>query len=125
MSSKICMSAWNGGPWKTKDTVTLGQLDQMIAALGLMGYDMDTPVTFLFDDEHAWLETVEWDEDEGPRVVDELGDPEKDADWIDDSGDTWHWDDGVWMVLPGGGWNWRPTGLTPSEDFGPYTEVVE
>lgn len=117
------MSAWNGGPWKTKDTVTLGQLDQMIAALGLMGYDMDTPVTFLFDDEHAWLETVEWDEDEGPRVVDELGDAEKNAVWKDDDGADWRWEGNRWRLRDSD--DWRETDIKPNDKFGPYTEVVE
>lgn len=56
-----------------------------------------------------------------PRVVDELGDAERDAEWIDADGDRWCVGaDGYWAVNFGG--KWEPT--DPARVFGPYTEVI-
>lgn len=123
MSSKVCVSPWNGGPHKTSDTVTIGQLVSMLAALSVLGYDEDTPVTFLFDDDHAWLETVDFPVE--PRVVDELGEGEKFSEWVDCDGDRWKWD-GKWTVSDDSLNSERLIpDLIPNSEFGPYIEVLE
>lgn len=122
------MKAWSGGPHETKDTTTLGQLYQMINALHDLGYDIDTPVTLLYDDDHVWLETVERDHPQkrAPRVVDALGDNEKDAEWVDVDGDGHKWNGYEWQWR----WSgddpiiWRPEGAVDRISYFPYTEIT-
>lgn len=111
MSAKVCLPAFNGAPAITKDAITLGQLELLIQALYGLGYDIDTPVTYLFDDDHVWLETVEWDEPALkkayekaliPKVVEVLGPEEHGARWIDEDRDTWRWNIDHWEWSRGG-----------------------
>jgi hypothetical protein len=146
VSSKVCVPAWNEGPHVTTDAVTLAQLVDMVDALGQLGFDAFTPVTFLFDDDHVWLETVEFDDNVSnklldreqvnqlvgaysnvriPRVVESLGDAEKDAQWIDSDLERWAWRSGQWSFTNGAGTGPWFTSFTPTSHWGPYTEVVE
>lgn len=119
MSVKICVPAWNLGPHETKDAVTLGMLEQMMDALGQFGYDVDTPVTFLFDEDHVWLETVEWEPE--PRVVEELDDTCKKSKWMDVTGDWWRWNGIEWETRHGY-FDWYHA---EPDNYGPFTEAVE
>lgn len=56
MSSKVAVQPYLP---KWRDAVSLGTLDLMINALYGLGYDLDTPVTLLYDEDHVWLETID------------------------------------------------------------------
>ena len=56
MSAKISVTPYAK---HLRDAVELGLLQSMIEALYSLGYDEDTPVTYLFDDQHVYLETVD------------------------------------------------------------------
>lgn len=121
MSTKVCVTAVKP-TWK--DTVTIGQLNQIIEGLYALGFDDDTPVTYLNDDDHVWLETVNDDDvvivlEPEPRVVDELGFDERYSDWLDCEGDRWGWN---------GGWRCvdypEDEGLGRTTLYAPYTEIL-
>lgn len=136
MSTKVCVKAWNGGPHKTNDAVTIGNLAKMVGTLLAFGYDEDSPVTLLFDEHHVWLETVEFHEEDGyephvegfrnlkiPRIVDNLLDPStRDAEWIDRFGHRMRWVSEGWQKLFRDSWS---AGYEGSPGCGPYTEVVD
>lgn len=103
----------------------------MIICLYLLGHDEQTRVTYMFDDDHVWLETVhDVEDDEGvrkPRVVERLTPDLKDSEWISREGYRYSWN-GFDMTFPwdrphvrGRSWeHWQG-----DASAGPYTEVVE
>lgn len=144
MSTKVCVKAWNGGPHKTNDAITIGDLAKAMVSLELFGYTEDSPVTLLFDEHHVWLETVEFHEEGGyephvegfrnlriPRIVERLGDDERDAIWSDCDGDQYRWDGERWEWRQTGlSWTgpsraWAPAGSSDLDGYAPYTELVD
>lgn len=55
MSIKVCTESVRAD-WR--DAVTIGQLSSMLDALISMGCLESTPVTYIYDEDHVWLETV-------------------------------------------------------------------
>lgn len=55
MSIKVCTESVRAD-WR--DAVTIGQLSSMLDALRSMGCLESTPVTYIYDEDHVWLETV-------------------------------------------------------------------
>ncbi|OMC55416.1 hypothetical protein A5747_13580 [Mycobacterium sp. IS-836] len=47
---------------KWRDAVTIGDLVKMVNALMALGHDYSTPVTYIYDEDHVWLETVDDDD---------------------------------------------------------------
>lgn len=109
MSTKVCVDSVKPG-WA--DAVTLGVLENMIAALYGLGYDIDTPVTFLYDHRHVWLETVHDVDDDfdievvpEPRVWEAPDSPPPGVIASDDRGRQWKWEDGRRYVCIDGVWD--------------------
>lgn len=102
----------------------------MIICLYLLGHDEQTRVTYMFDDDHVWLETVhDVEDDEGvrkPRVVDFLTPDLKDSEWISKSGYLYRWNGKderyPWDRFSNDYWCRFWEG---DASLGPYTEVVE
>ncbi len=124
----MCVPAWNGGPHETKDAITLGVLELLISSLYGLGYDIDSPVTLLYDADHVWLETVEFDppEERSPRVVNELAPELRESQWDTPAHGRYHWSGGD-EEYP---WSRTHNGITSHEyrgdlTAGPYTEVIE
>lgn len=132
MSTKICVAPVNP---KWKDTVTLGQLEDMIAALGSLGFDASTPVTYLYDHRHVWLETVHDVDDDDvdievervPRVWQSAREIPVGTVVVDRRGLYWRWDgerrycgnsDDDWDM------GWPSFGHEGMVDFAPFTEVL-
>lgn len=126
MSAKVCLRAVKP-EWK--DATTLGQLELMIQSLYELGYEIDTPVTYLHDDDHVWLETVDDDDVvvylKEPRVVNDLGIDERDAAWTDGGRYYYEWANGAWDRYDALGGSLVCRDTQTFQSFGPYTEVIE
>lgn len=141
MSSKVCTEPAHP---RWRDATTIGDLHKLLGALLVLGHDEDTLVTFLHDQEHVWLETVDEIEEEDPlewmaevedapladwekellflpRMVDELTDGEADRVWEDADGDYWR-HAGEWQTSYDGGKSWAAC-ESPAV-YGPFTEVL-